>query len=490
KQLWELMGGRAWAESQGVEGLGTTFHFTIRVDVERRGTGELDAVPSLRGKNLLLASPAPFTSSVLLRYADTWGMKISTAATPEACLELLEKDDHFDLVIVDDLFEMDAATRGAIQKFPFMLLAAPQGRNTPLEGPNRTDLLVHKPVKPAKFKEALISFFTGKAVQPAPVSATQILMDRNMASQYPLRILLAEDNIVNQKVALLMLSKLGYQADVANNGQDALEMVKERVNSGRGAFDVVLMDVHMPVMNGEEATRRIRAELPVQFQPYIIALTADALDANRERFLAGGMDAYISKPIHIEDLMNALVGHQPSVVTVDSPTLRSPETDHQAVLNQETIDRWMKVMGSGPIFAGLIGIYLSDASSLIHDLEVALKEKDWKRVQQAAHTLKSSSANFGADRLAEQLAQIEQSAMQTGTAPASAENLAGMVVKARKLYPEVARHLRKLQNELILKNQMEPSPQIEVTGESPQQSTSRTRKSGQDTAPLPELADS
>ena len=111
-----------------------------------------------------------------------------------------------------------------------------------------------------------------------------------MASQYPLRILLAEDNIVNQKVALLMLSKLGYKADLANNGQEALEMVKERVNSGRGAYDIVLMDVHMPIMNGEEATHRIRAELSVQYQPYIIALTADALDANRERFLSGGME--------------------------------------------------------------------------------------------------------------------------------------------------------------------------------------------------------
>ncbi len=489
KQLCELMGGTAWAESQGVEGMGTTFHFTIRADVDRRAVLGQEPAPALHRKQVLLASAAPFTCSVLMRYAAAWGMQLNTATTPEACMEILEKETRPDLVIIDDNFELEPGLKAHIQNLPYMMLATPQGRNVGMQGPNKADMVAYKPVKPARFKESLISFFTGKAAQPAPATATQVLMDKNMASQYPLRILLAEDNIVNQKVAMLMLSKLGYQADLANNGQEALDMVKERVNNGRGAFDVVLMDVHMPVMNGEDATLRIRSELPVQFQPYIIALTADALDANRERFLAGGMDAYISKPIHIEDLMNALVGHQPSVVTVDAPTLRKPETDTKEVINQETIDRWTKVMGSGPIFAGIIGIYLSDAASLVHDLEVALKEGEWKRLHQAAHTLKSSSANFGALRLAEQLEQIERSVGTSGNEPANLDEIGVMVSRVRKLYPEVARHLRKLQNELLQKDQAEDTQEPEVENRSPEKKTKRPGAHGQDTAPLPELVD-
>ncbi|MBI4926914.1 MAG: response regulator, partial [Anaerolineae bacterium] len=292
----------------------------------------------------------------------------------------------------------------------------------------------------------------GMVDQPVVVKVAPQLADENMAKQYPLRILLAEDNVVNQKVAILMLGKLGYKAEIANNGLEAVDMVKERVNSGRGAFDVVLMDVHMPELNGEEATRRIRNELPVHYQPYIIALTADALDANRERFLANGMDAYISKPIHIEDLTKGLVGFQQNVVKVETPVRVQPEESGD-VLNKETIDRWMKVMGSGSIFSGIISIYLNDATSLLHDLDVAVKEKDWKRLHQAAHTLKSSSANFGATQLAGQLAQIEQIAAAM-TPDMYNPDLPVMVSRTRRLYTEASQKLRELQ-ETLAENEMD-----------------------------------
>jgi CheY-like chemotaxis protein len=342
--------------------MGTTFHFTIQGDVERRPPLEIPGLTALRGKQIVLAISGPFTRSVMARYAETWGMNAGIASSPEACIELVEKGPQPDLVILDDAFGLEQTMRLRSEHLPILLLATPQGHSEELSGVDKADIVVYKPVKQSRLRDALVTLFTGQVKKPEPARVNQFLMDQNMASQYPLRILLAEDNIVNQKVALLMLSKLGYKADLANNGQEALEMVKERVNSGRGAYDIVLMDVHMPIMNGEEATHRIRAELSVQYQPYIIALTADALDANRERFLSGGMDSYISKPIHLEDLMKALVGYQPSVVSVDASVLRTEDTESQAVLHQETIDRWMKVMGSA--IRGIIGIYLGDATSL------------------------------------------------------------------------------------------------------------------------------
>ena len=465
KQLCELMGGTAWAESQGVEGMGATFHFTIQGDVERRQPVEISGLAALHGKRVVLAIAGPFTRSVLARYAETWGMVAGIASSPETCIELVEKGPQPDLVILDDAFGLEQTMRLRSEHLPILLLATPQGHSEELTGADKADVVVYKPVKHSGLKDALVTLFTGQVKKPAPARVNQFLMDQNMASQYPLRILLAEDNIVNQKVAMLMLSKLGYKADLANNGQEALDMVKERVNSGRGAYDIVFMDVHMPIMNGEEATHRIRSELSVQYQPFIVALTADALDANRERFLSGGMDSYVSKPIHLEDLMKALVGYRPSVVSVDAPALRTEDPQNQAVLNQETIDRWMKVMGSGPIFAGIIGIYLGDASSLLHDLDTSLKGQDWKGVHQAAHTLKSSSANFGALHLAGQLEKIERASMGPGAPNVSVQELSEMVSKARKLYPEVARSLRRLQNDLLQQApapvELQPEPEVE-----------------------------
>ncbi len=460
KPLCELMGGTAWAESQGVDGMGTTFHFTIQGEIDRSQPAEEPALAALRGKRAVLAISGPFTRSVLTRYAEAWGMKAEITSTPESCVALVEKGPRPDLLILDDAFQLEQTFRRQSERIPILLLATPHGRTEEQNGADLVDAVVYKPVKRSRLKDALVTLVTGTARQPEPAKVSQVLIDQDMARQYPLRILLAEDNIVNQKVALLMLNKLGYKADVANNGQEALDMVKERVNSGRGAYDVVLMDVHMPLMNGEEATRRIRSELPVQYQPYIVALTADALDANRERFLAGGMDAYISKPIHLEDLLKALVGYRPSTVSVETPVLRSAETGpDQPVLQQETIERWMKVMGSGPIFAGIIGIYLGDASSLLHDLSASFKERDWKGLHQAAHTLKSSSANFGALQLAGELEKIERAAAGSAAPNASVQEIGEMISRVRKLYPEVARSLRKLQNELLQQAQPQELPQ-------------------------------
>ena len=134
-------------------------------------------------------------------------------------------------------------------------------------------------------------------------------LDGDMARRLPLRILMAEDNPVNQRVALMMLEKLGYTAEVAPNGQEAVRQVQELSSLGR-KYDVVLMDAHMPDMDGMEATKRIRADVPEAHQPYIIAMTADVVQSNRERFFASGMDAYLAKPVRMEDLVQVLAKSQ------------------------------------------------------------------------------------------------------------------------------------------------------------------------------------
>ncbi|HCE17276.1 MAG TPA: hypothetical protein DEQ80_05405 [Anaerolinea thermolimosa] len=487
KQLCELMGGTIWAESQGVEGLGTTFHFTIQADIEQRlAETWMSQASELQGKRVIIASPGPYTRSVLARYAEIWGMDASMAATSEACLEMIEKGPRPDVCILDDMLELERKIRQRAEGIRLVILSTPQNRRKEDEPLEKTEGVLYKPVKPMRLREALLSLFSSKVeAEPMP-KPTQIMLDQNMASQYPLRILLVEDNVVNQKVTTLMLSRLGYRADLASNGLEAVNKVKERINSGRGAYDVVLMDVHMPVMNGEEATRRIREELPVQFQPYIIALTADALETSREHFLAIGMDAYISKPIRIEDLINALVGYKPSVVSVQ---LLPPPQAHQqdeGMIQHGAIDRWVKVMGSGSVIAGIIGIYLGDAATLIHELETAFRDRDWKKMHQSAHTLKSSSANFGAWKLAEKLEQIERATRHEDlTVPL--DEIKKWVQEVRKLYPEVSRELRRIQADFMANSENAPGTAAGNEASSAEKSLNggESRKPG--TAPLPPL---
>jgi CheY-like chemotaxis protein len=155
-----------------------------------------------------------------------------------------------------------------------------------------------KPIKPSALYDALAGIFAGNVISPKPES-TRPVMDPELAKRHPLRILLAEDNQVNQKLALRILEQMGYRADIASNGLEAVESIE------RQTYDVILMDVQMPEMDGLEATRQIIARWP-QKHPRIIGLTANALEGDREQCLAAGMDDYISKPIRVEELINAL----------------------------------------------------------------------------------------------------------------------------------------------------------------------------------------
>ncbi len=158
-----------------------------------------------------------------------------------------------------------------------------------------------------------------------------------LAEQHPLRILLAEDNLVNQKVALKVLELFGYRADMAANGLEVLEAFQ------RQDYDVVLMDIQMPEMSGEEATQSLRESLPAHRQPYIIALTANAMQGDRERFLAAGMDDYISKPMRSEQLRQALRNAAHGHTAPDWP--QPEETDPKPALDQDITTQFLAEFG-------------------------------------------------------------------------------------------------------------------------------------------------
>jgi len=321
KRLSELMGGTMWVESEGVPGKGSTFQFTITAETaptpapRQHLSGEQS---SLRSKRVLIVDDNATNRRILTLQTQLWGMTTRDTASPVEALRWIQQGETFDLAILDmHMPEMDGVTlAGEIRQhrdnkaLPLILFSSLGRREVGVE---RVDFAAYltKPLKQSQLFDALIGIFADGEMRTKPqrTVAAKPQIDPEMAARLPLRILLAEDNAVNQKLALRLLAQMGYRADLAGNGLEAIEALE------RQTYDVVLMDVQMPEMDGLEATRHIRdlpgnppgLQDPAGFkQPRIIAMTANAMQGDREICLEAGMDDYITKPIRVDELVEAL----------------------------------------------------------------------------------------------------------------------------------------------------------------------------------------
>jgi CheY-like chemotaxis protein len=311
KLLAELMGGTMWVESAGT-GLGSTFHFTIRAATAEAPPGArrdfIGAQPALAGKRLLVVDDNATNRRILALQAAKWGMAVQDTEFPEKALAMLGAE-RFDLAILDmhmpgmDGAMLAARIREAGQTLPLVLFTS-LGRKEAADGPFAATLA--KPLRQSQLFDTLVSLLAhdedAAAAAPRRTEPAKPRVDAGLATRHPLRILLAEDNVVNQKLALRLLQQMGYRADVAANGIEAIECV------ARQPYDLVLMDVQMPEMDGLEASRRIVAAQPdAARRPRIVAMTANAMQGDREACLAAGMDDYVTKPIRVEALVEALM---------------------------------------------------------------------------------------------------------------------------------------------------------------------------------------
>jgi PAS domain S-box-containing protein len=308
RRLAEAMGGSITADSTGQPGEGSVFRFSLEADAapDPDPVATLAArVVDLEGKRVLIVDDNDTNRRILRAQTEAWGMEPYETESPHAALELLRAEgSSYDLLLLDYLMpEMDGlelvraiGQLGLDRHIPVVMLTSVVLMSRELTSVAAS---LTKPAKPSALHEVIVSIFAGR---PAVVRSkgTRAAMDGEMAIRLPLKILVAEDNVVNQKLVLRLLERLGYSADLVENGIEAVAAVE------RHGYDFVLMDLQMPELDGLEATRRILARHPADSAPRIAALTANAMAEDRAMCMAAGMHDYLSKPIRPEELVAAL----------------------------------------------------------------------------------------------------------------------------------------------------------------------------------------
>ena len=442
KRLVELMGGTISVESK--PGSGSTFRIALPVTAAEVPSpiDPEEGLPRLAGKRILVVDDNATNREIVTRHATSWGMQPVAVERPADALALVEAGERFDLAVLDMMMpEMDGRALGAqirtrrgAQDLPLVLLTS-LGRLPEDEWSDVFSAQLTKPLKASQLYNTLLQVLTAGAAreETAEVAAA------GTHAMSSLRILLAEDNAMNRKVALGLLKRLGYSADVASNGLEALEALEGR------PYDVVLMDVQMPELDGLDASRRICAQWPPESRPHIIAMTANAMPEDREACFSAGMNDYVAKPIRAEELAAALKRAQPlrnrEVGSEGSGDTAPPNSEFslEAAALQNLRD-----LGGMDFVIEVVDLFLADAPALITSLRSSLERQDTEELRRAAHTLKSNGSTLGATAFATLCRTAEQRAKD-----GSLDGLSQLVDQIEQEYRTLQETLASLRSEPV-----------------------------------------
>jgi signal transduction histidine kinase/ligand-binding sensor domain-containing protein/CheY-like chemotaxis protein len=430
QRLVTMMGGEITVDSE--VGKGTTFQFWIDSDA----VPNADRIPpaGLKGKHLVLASPHRATLNTLTMTCDSWGVWTKATDDSDDLKEILSTGMVPDMLLIDA--RMVDAQRSILQyarqkfdatQLPIVVLCLPDDAVAMSKHKELGLKFLLRPLQLSRLADVIMNREPQRETGESSKSRFHAGND-SIASLHPLRILVAEDNTINQEVVIGMLEMMGYQAALAENGLEAVNAVRDTT------FDIVFMDVQMPHMDGIEATKHIIADLGEQ-RPRIIAMTANVMQGDKESYLALGMDGYVSKPLILEEVKSVLTNtsillglqreaaHAAAVpssqTTVAVEPTAQPTQPTTPPVEQESgtevatyryidLHNLRELAGGDPVFMTRIINRIIDRLPTAHDeLQALLADKDFDGMKKLAHSLKSSSGYAGSEELKEVFQKIE-----------------------------------------------------------------------------------
>lgn len=405
RSLSELMGGRMWVESQVNQG--STFFFTMVVQAPADAPLEDNNLLQLRDRHLLVVDDNSVHRRLLVLQGESWGMAVTALGSPEEAIAWVKGGNLCDLLVVScqNSAMSDVALMARLRSLvdpglPGVLLRPTEqvlGDDPDSSYPEGITILM-KPVKQSHLYDALVGLLMHDRARHRPSQVFSLSADRQMGQHHPLHILLADDNRLNQKVATQLLRRLGYEADIVDNGRAVLEALEHQF------YDVVLLDMQMPELDGFAVTQAVLSRWP-HHRPRLIAMTANALAQDREACLAAGLDDYISKPIQISALVAVLNRCGLGLAPLAAPLTGPPTSTAEEAIDQ-TLLAELRELGEDFV-QGAIAEYLTEAPTLLDAMQKAIAGQDAASLQQAAHTLKSTSRLVGAIALSHHCQSLE-----------------------------------------------------------------------------------
>jgi len=400
KKLIDLMGGKIWFESK--ENNGTTFFFTLKVKISDSTAAKeylsID-VENLKDKHILIIDENRKLRQILSLQTQMWGMIPKTTSSGYEAIEWLKKY-KFDVVVLDAGFNekyndevLKEIRKVKGQNFPVIALSGNEAETR--LGNILFTVYLQKPVHQEKLFDKLNTIFTKDKTNIKITEASTKLSDT-----FPLKILVAEDNIINQKIACRILAQMGYIADVVGNGIEVLETLN------RQHYDIVFMDVQMPELDGIQTTARILERWIPQERPKVIAMTANATQGDMERCMHAGMDDFISKPILIDELKNILEKWGKNPITKVTGALSYSDED---LIDFETVNNLKSITGidDTSFINEVVNLYSKQAPKIITDIKHYWRNKDVQNLMLCSHNLRGASINMGAKMIQELTKNIE-----------------------------------------------------------------------------------